>query len=470
MTRFLILTNTRWSDFLRRTVGQADANCEVAFSKEEISAHIGQSPFDFLISFASGVIVPAPVLDAFPGRAFNIHPASPDYPGSFPHHFAKFDGVTRYGATAHVMTERVDEGDIVDVELLDVDPTITPKALMDLAEDAGCVLFERLIKTLSSGDRPNPIDVQWQGPKRNSRDFQALCRISPLDSAELVQRKLEAVTVEGYQNAYIDLHGQRFVHQGPVDRSIAEAHKKRWSQFTEEGYRDLLKLAKANYRFSDFSTGGDDKHLIWRHDLDHSIERAHRIARIEHEHGVTATYMIVISLPYYNVFDVGVRRMAKDIAAMGHSIGLHFNASAYGDKQWSLPDLEAAMAKERTLLGQLLEVPVDSVSFHDPMSGNLSEFEQTTLAGMVNAYSAELKAAYRYCSDSNGYWRHAPISSILTAAEHDRLQVLTHPEWWTEQAMPPRNRIEQAILDRARGTMEFYDGHLARSNRENLDK
>ncbi len=470
MMQFLILTNTRWSDFLRRTVEDAGAGCEIAFSKEDLSAQTRQSSFDFLVSFASGVIVPASVLKVFPDSAFNIHPASPEYPGSFPHHFAKFDGVTRYGATAHVMTERVDEGDIIDVELLDVDPTNTPNALMDLAEKAGCVIFERLIKSLTSGGRPKPIEVQWQGPKRNRRDFWALCRISPLDSAELVQRKLEAVTVEGYQNAYVELHGERFAHQGEADHAVAEAHRKRWSQFTEQGYRDLLELAKASYRFSDFSAKGDDKHLIWRHDLDHSIERAHRVAQIEQEHGVTATYMFVLSLPYYNMFDIAVRRIGKDIAAMGHSIGLHFNASPYGEKQWSLQSLEDAMSKERALLGQLLETPIGSVSFHDPTSGNLSHFNQTLLAGMVNTYSAEMKDDYGYCSDSNGYWRHAPISSVLTSAEHDRLQVLTHPEWWTEHAMPPRNRIEQAILDQARNTMEFYDGHLARSHRKNLEK
>lgn len=470
MVRALILTNPRLQDHLRQTSDEVGLDCDVAFTLEDLWDGVAKKGFDFLISFATGVIVPADLLAHFPEGAFNIHPASPDYPGRFPHHFAKFDGVARYGATAHVMTERVDDGPIIDVELADVESSASPAALMHQSEEAGCILFRRLAKTLAEGNRPTAINIKWGKPKRGQRAFRSLCRISPLDSAETVHRKLDAVTVEGYQNAFVELHGQRFVHQGPVDPATKADDQERWSDFTEDGYRALLELAKASYRFSDFSSSGEDKHLIWRHDLDHSIERARRIAEIEIEHGVTATYMFVISLPYYNVFDPAVRRAAKEIAEMGHRIGLHFNASAYGQEEWGLTRLEEELSQEQALLGRLFQTTIDAVSFHDPMAGNMIDFDQENLAGMVNAYSRRFRESYGYCSDSNGYWRHEPIPDLLKAARHPHLQVLTHPEWWTEAAKPPRNRIEEAVLGQARETMGFYDGHLMRSGRKNLDK
>ena len=74
-----------------------------------------QATGDVLLSFATSIIVPKEVIDRFPSGAYNIHAASPDYPGRDPHHFAVYEGATRYGATCHIMSAPVDEGPIVDV-------------------------------------------------------------------------------------------------------------------------------------------------------------------------------------------------------------------------------------------------------------------------------------------------------------------------------------------------------------------
>lgn len=470
MKNVLVLTSDGWKAALENIVLEAGANCSVVLEREQLAKEASTAKFDYLISFATGVIVPEGVLKHFPASAFNIHPAPPEYPGNFPHHFAVYDQATSYGATAHIMTKEVDAGPIVDVEYMQIEGDVTPRELMIEAESKGRVVFERLVGALVQGVDVKPLNLQWGSPKTSRRDFQNLCRISVLDSAETAERKLKAVTVDGYDNPYIVLHGEKYVHQGPLEETLVQADNRSWGQFTETGYRELLSIGKASYKFVHFTDSCEEKHLIWRHDLDHSIERAHRTAQIENEMGVEATYMFVVSLPYYNVFDSEVRAVARDIAAMGHRIGLHFNASAYEQVDWSLSRLENAMSEERNLLSKQFETPVDSVSFHDPTRGNLTEFDNSTLAGMVNAYSKEIRENYGYCSDSNGYWRHKPISDVLKEASHNKLQVLTHPEWWTEVATPPRIRIETAIMNQSRRTMEFYDRHLASSGRRNLIK
>ncbi len=69
-----------------------------------------------LLAFTTGVIVPARVLNALGHGAYNFHPGSPDYPGWAPAHFALYEGAQTFGATAHVMLERVDAGPIIGVE------------------------------------------------------------------------------------------------------------------------------------------------------------------------------------------------------------------------------------------------------------------------------------------------------------------------------------------------------------------
>jgi methionyl-tRNA formyltransferase len=69
-----------------------------------------------LVAFTTPVIVPPGVLDALGYGAYNFHPGPPEYPGWAPAHFAVYDRAPLFGATAHVMVERVDAGPIVGVE------------------------------------------------------------------------------------------------------------------------------------------------------------------------------------------------------------------------------------------------------------------------------------------------------------------------------------------------------------------
>src|ERR1700688_1672260 len=70
-----------------------------------------------LIGFATPTVVPARILQGLGYGAYNFHPGPPHYPGWAPAHFALYEQAAEFGATAHVMTERVDSGPIVDVVL-----------------------------------------------------------------------------------------------------------------------------------------------------------------------------------------------------------------------------------------------------------------------------------------------------------------------------------------------------------------
>ena len=69
-----------------------------------------------LVAFTSGIIVPHSILAALGYGAYNFHPGPPNYPGWAPAHFALYDGARTFGATAHVMTRRVDSGPILGTE------------------------------------------------------------------------------------------------------------------------------------------------------------------------------------------------------------------------------------------------------------------------------------------------------------------------------------------------------------------
>jgi hypothetical protein len=56
----------------------------------------------------------------------------------------------------------------------------------------------------------------------------------------------------------------------------------------------------------------------------------------------------------------------------------------------------------------------------------------------------------------------------VIAAGGPRLQVLTHPEWWVPEPMPPRARVARAIDGRAAYMAARYDAAMREVGRENV--
>jgi len=469
-THLTMLTNSKLAPVLMTLVKQWGNGiaAKAVTDLDELAGSLTRAPGrTLLVSFGTGVIVPREMIDALSGACLNIHPGSPDYPGRDPHHFAAYDSAPRYGATAHVMTERVDAGAILDVELFDVPSGATPQLLLEQAEAAGCRIFDRLVQRCLRGDWPTPQPIAWGQRKTTRADFLALSEVSPLESPVEFDRRQRATALEPYRNLWTQVNGYRFT----IASRMGDAPKRsdlRWAEFTEDGYVRLLGLAAGRYRFATYREPGSGPHVLWRHDIDYSVHRALRLAQLEQERGVVATYFFCLRLPFYNMFEPAVQRKAREIVSLGHRVGLHFDATAYPDELWTVQRLEQRMRWERTCMEELLDTEVDAVSFHDPNAGGMMRFDDAELAGMVNAYSSQLRQGYGYCSDSNGYWRHRPIGEVIRSGEYEKLQVLTHPGWWTPAAGSPWMRIERAVMGRARAVMRGYDQHLDASGRQNI--
>lgn len=166
---------------------------------------------NILVSFGSSIIVPADILAKFSGGAYNIHAASPDYPGRDPHHWAVYEEANNYGATAHIMTNKVDDGPIVDLELFDVCPNTRPEELLKRANEAAFTILSRIGPKLVQGEKLQPISgAQWGKNKRSRADFREMCNITPQLSLEEFEKRFNAFDGGKYNNLYIELHGKIF--------------------------------------------------------------------------------------------------------------------------------------------------------------------------------------------------------------------------------------------------------------------
>ena len=134
-----------------------------------------------LIAFATDVVVTPSVLDQLGYGAYNFHPGPPHFPGWRPAHFAIHHRAAEFGATAHVMLERVDAGPIVGVELFRIPDGTTVEGLEELAYAQLARLFCQLAKPLAMEIGPLPeLAVRWSGKKTSRRALAALSETTDL--------------------------------------------------------------------------------------------------------------------------------------------------------------------------------------------------------------------------------------------------------------------------------------------------
>jgi hypothetical protein len=251
---------------------------------------------------------------------------------------------------------------------------------------------------------------------------------------------------------------------------MSENFREHERDFTEEHYRELVRIAKQNYLFVTFTDQHpEEKSILWRHDIDFSPHRGRRMAQIEAEQGVRATYFVLLHSELYNALEREVVQIVREIAGLGHAIGLHFDAQFYDRPCDRAEELEPLLQMERGLLERTVGVPIEAFSWHNPFRGDWIESATgDSLAGMVNAYSRTIRDRFSYISDSHGVWRFRRLHDVLDAAADQHLHVLTHPEWWMPDAMPPRERITRAIDGRAARNEQFYDEALDAIGRPNI--
>lgn len=237
--------------------------------------------------------------------------------------------------------------------------------------------------------------------------------------------------------------------------------------FTEARYRALVETARERFRFRRLTDSLDEVAIaLWRHDIDFSPNRALALARIEADLGLPAIYFVLLGSPFYNPFEWKTRNVLQQIAALGHDIGLHYDASLIDG---SMPEHEAQIAFEAATLARWLDVPIRSFSLHNPTISVGVPLEERCHAGLVNASAPYWREELSYCSDSNGIWRYRPLHEVILDPSIQKLYALTHPEWWTPDPLPPSVRVERCIKGRAERVAADYRSFLLQHRPEVVD-
>lgn len=171
---------------------------------------------DLVISFLNAYIVPPAILAAAKGHAFNIHPASPDFPGRDPQHFAFYEGSAVAAATLHRMEPSVDSGEIIDVLEAPIDRARGVMHYIAETERLSLALLDKHVPAMLAATIAAGVPRSWRASaKRTRKHFLEMCRLDPSMSKEEVLRRIEAFGNPDYRNLYVEIHGIRFYCDPP---------------------------------------------------------------------------------------------------------------------------------------------------------------------------------------------------------------------------------------------------------------
>jgi hypothetical protein len=218
--------------------------------------------------------------------------------------------------------------------------------------------------------------------------------------------------------------------------------------FSPGAYRNLLRaLKERNYqpgRFDGLPVCG--RTVLLRHDIDLSVDAAVSIARIEADEGWTSTFYALVSSDLYNPASAASRGSVREIADLGHEVGLHFDASVYansGSGELDMTRLETAAESECATLSHAVARDVRSISFHRPVP--LLQGLNTDFAGRPHSYQPRYFSEIDYCSDSGGRWKHGHPLQRPSIAAGEPMQLLTHPVWWSRPGPNVPDKVEALL-------------------------
>jgi hypothetical protein len=201
--------------------------------------------------------------------------------------------------------------------------------------------------------------------------------------------------------------------------------------FLYSHYEEILKEAvRQGYVLTSFRDYDPEakRAIILRHDVD-EVTDVRPMSRVEHECGATATYFLRVHSRHYNPFSYENYDAFKQLIRMGHELGLHIDGIPFIGL--ASEDLVSEVNKEKTMLETMFDVSIQSASLHG--FGTLPTPDYFGLStkglGIKNyAYDPKFTRDMKYISDSSGRWREGCLCKLL--GKYDKIQVLTHPDWW----------------------------------------
>ena len=226
------------------------------------------------------------------------------------------------------------------------------------------------------------------------------------------------------------------------------------NRFSYSEYRNIITMVSQHLPIKDFKEVlkyNLSKFCVLRHDIEFSIDRALKLARIEHDDlGIHSTYTVQLRNNTYNALSQKNIEAIGEIEEMGHHIGLHQNPPS------DIPDdhLVEYIQKDIETLEHYYGFEVDRFAFHRCGSNPQILEKYVQVPDKINCYDKNFFHYFKknkpkdfrvhYLADSNHLWKYGHPLYVDYTVYPFRMQLLTHPYSWSDGGcsnMPNFNRL-----------------------------
>ena len=217
---FICKKNEFWSKKILNLLKKNFANIQIHYSEkhnEKIPKKIFNWKGDFIFCFRSYLILNKKVIKNARIAAINFHPGPPDYRGIGCVNYAIHNNEKYYGATAHLISKKIDSGKILCVRNFKINKNdkiddilfLTYKNLYELI-----VKIVKLIKNeklnLSKLIEKNQ-KYKWSKVIKSLKDLNRFYEIKKNISKVDLKKKLRATITKNFK-PYIVIHNKKFIY------------------------------------------------------------------------------------------------------------------------------------------------------------------------------------------------------------------------------------------------------------------
>jgi methionyl-tRNA formyltransferase len=189
---------------------------------------IQQTTPELVVSVGFDHLVPPEILDVPSQGAINLHPSYLPYNrGKSPNVWPLIEG-TPAGVTLHYMHEEFDTGAIISQREVETGFSQSGKDLHERLADAQFHLFTETWPDIESGELEPTSQDETAGSYHSTADFVEQCELDPDEEVTVKEflDRLRALTFPPFDNAYLDVDGERYYVDVQIRKAADEPEEK----------------------------------------------------------------------------------------------------------------------------------------------------------------------------------------------------------------------------------------------------
>lgn len=173
--------------------------------------------FDYIFSFRNYYILKKDIIKKANIAAINFHPGTPEYRGVGCINYALYDNAKIYGSTAHIINEKIDNGQIINIKKFKIPKNITLDACLKkthkIMYTQAMEIFKKL-KTTHNAELlnkwiENHKQIKWSNKLKNRRKLDIFYKLDLTKTKLKIENKIKSTYTKDFY-PYIEIKNNKY--------------------------------------------------------------------------------------------------------------------------------------------------------------------------------------------------------------------------------------------------------------------